>query len=126
MPHKKEHPENLQFNQEAFEHAKKLIRQGKINIMLDAWITNQPTPDGENQYLTDHNFNEYGNWFLATQDGTGTNTKEHYKFPIGNFKEIFRSGLIAAKKRAAEFKHYEIEQAASELLDIMDQGAGEA
>ena len=66
-------------------------------------------------------YEDYGKWFLATLVGTDTDTKEHYEFPVGNFKEIFRSGIIAAKHRAAQFGHREIEQAASELLEMIDK-----
>ena len=116
-----EEPENLAFHRDAFENAKELIKQGKVNCDVHTWTVEQPTPTDEDAYLEDHNFTDYGKWFLATHKETGTDTKEHYEFPLGNFKEIYRAGVIAAKARAGEFKHYEVEKAASELLDMIDK-----
>ena len=121
MAHRVEKPADLKFHRDAFEYAKDLIRKGKVNCSEYSWTVDQPTPDDENQYLTEHNFRDYGKWFLGTKVGTATETKEHYEFPIGDFKEVFRSGVIAAKHRAAQFKHDDIEQAASELLEMIDK-----
>lgn len=114
------HPTNLEFNQDAFEYAKNLIVTGKVNCEERNWSINQPTPASEDIYLTDHTLAEYSRWFLATKADVPDNEKEHYEFPIGNFDEIYRSGIVAAKQRAAQFKHRDIEEAASKLLDLID------
>jgi len=121
MAHKIEKPANLLFHRDAFEYAKELIRQGRVNCSQGSWTVDQPTPDSENAFLKNHKIDEYGKWFLGTKQETNANTKEHYEFPIGNFNMLFRSGVIAAKQRAAQFKHTEIENAAAELLQMMDE-----
>jgi len=121
MAQRIEEPADLKFHRDAFEYAKELIHQGKVNCSKYSWTVDQPTPDDENEYLKEHGLKEYGKWFLGTKEETKKDTKEHYEFPIGNFKEVFRSGVIAAKHRAAQFKHSAIEQAASELLEMMDK-----
>jgi hypothetical protein len=121
-----ETPSNLEINHEAFAYAKELIAQGKVNCQERNWSENKPTPEAEDVYLLDHTFDEYSKWFLATKEEASGNTKEHYEFPIGNFDEIFRSGVIAARARAAQFKHHEIEEAAAELLDLIDNAVCKA
>lgn len=116
-----EHAKKLLLNPAAVEHARQLIQQGKINKERDNWSEDKPNPASENAFLSDHNIDEYGKWFLATVDGTNPDTKEHYEFPYGNFDEVFRSGLIAAKQRAGQFKHTEVEQAAAMLLDMLGE-----
>lgn len=37
-------------------------------------------------------------------------------FPYGDFRRLYRSGLIAAKQRAGEWDHDDVEQAADRLL----------
>lgn len=115
-----EHAKKLTLNVAAVEHARKLIQEGRINRDGD-WATNKPDAQAENAYLNEHSFADYGKWFLATADVHQPDTKEHYEFPYGNFNQVFRSGLIAAKQRAGQFKHTEIEQAASMLLDMVGE-----
>lgn len=113
----------LKLNPEAFEYARYLISQGNVNCQQENWHANKPTPEQEDLYLQDHSLHDYGNWFLAINTIEDDNTKKHFEFPIGNFKDIYRSGIIAAKERAARYKHFDIEQAAAKLLDIIDAGA---
>ena len=39
----------------------------------------------------------------------------------GDFRRIHRSGLIACHYRAAEWRHKEIEHAAHDLLQLLDE-----
>lgn len=110
----------LKVNQRALEYAKKLIQQGKLNIERDSWEQAQPTPASEDQFLENHSYEEYGNWFLAVNEDENEDTKARYEFPIGNFNEIFRSGVIAAEARAGQYHHSDIEAAAKSLLDLID------
>ena len=45
-------------------------------------------------------------------------------FPYGDFHRVHRSGLIAAKQRAAQRDHDDIERAADELLVLLDAQHG--
>ncbi len=51
-------------------------------------------------------------------------TKDRYGFPYGDFRRVHRSGLIAAKQRAAQNDYADIEQAADALLSLLDEQAG--
>ena len=118
-----EEAHKLTLHKEALDYARNLIEQGKINFSEGTWTQDKPTPADGDAYLTDHNFNQYGKWFLGLADDTNAETKEHYEFPIGNFKEIYRSGVVAAKQRAGQWKHFNIEKAAGELLNLIDAKA---
>ena len=58
---------------------------------------------------------------LALTEGASDETKARYAFVYGDFRRLHRSGLIAAQYRAAEWRHKEIELAAHELLQLLDQ-----
>ena len=42
-------------------------------------------------------------------------------FVYGDFRRLHRSGIIACHYRAAEWRHKEIELAAHELLQLLDE-----
>lgn len=107
-------------NEKAAEYARNMIQQGRFDLEGD-WESNQPTSESEDAYLADHSYDEYGNWFLGFNPDADPNTKERYEFPIGNFKKIFRSGVIAAEQRAGQYGHEEIKKAAHELREMMPQ-----
>lgn len=111
----------MKLNQAAFNHAKRLIRDGNVDMESD-WGEARPSAGDENRFLEQHdqNWDEYAKWFLAldTDDKDG---KGHYNFPYGDFKQIHRQGVIAAKQRAAQYDYTEIEKAADELLDLIDK-----
>lgn len=121
-----EHPEDLAFHKEAFEYAKGQIKAGNVDCSEHNWSENQPTPETEDMYLTDHSLDQYGKWFLGIHKETPPDVKEHFEFPLGNLNKIYRSGVVATKQRAAQFKHTEIEEAAAELLDLIDNTACKA
>lgn len=110
----------LKLNDDAVAYAEQLIQQGRVDREGD-WAENQPTADSENQYLqsTDNNYKEYGKWFLGVNPDANPDTKERYEFPYGNFKKVYRSGLIAAEQRAGQYHHEDIKAAARKLLDMV-------
>lgn len=111
----------LKLNQSALDFAKKLIEFGQRNKDENNWMANEPTPESEDVFLSKNTFDNYSNWFLAINEDTLQDTKERYEFPIGNFYEIFRSGVLAAEKRAGQYGHKDIENAAKELVDLIDR-----
>jgi len=50
-----------------------------------------------------------------------SDTKEHYKFPYGDFDMVHRCGLLAAESRAGQHKCAAIEAAAARLLGLLDK-----
>jgi hypothetical protein len=110
----------VKLNLSAFNHAKKLIQQGQdvIDERKD-WSEDQPSAEQENEFINQHGFSEYGKWYLGVDDDKPENTKERYEFPYGNFTKVHRCGLISAESRAGQYKHFDIETAAKELLGMI-------
>jgi len=57
---------------------------------------------------------------LGLTDGAKDETKARYAFVYGDFRRLHRMGIIACHYRAAEWGHKEIELAAHELLQYLD------
>lgn len=110
----------VQVNKSALSYAKKRIRDGDYSADTD-WSDSQPSTDDENKYRDQHGWDEFSNWYLAVDTDSDKDTKEHYKFPIGDFRKVHRSGVIAAKQRAAQNDYGSVEAAADELLKLLDR-----
>jgi len=107
-------------NKAAIAHAKRLI--DKRQYVLDSdWGEVQPGADDENRFLETHAWDEYAAWHLGLTDGANDETKARYAFVFGDFRRIHRTGIIASHYRAAEWRHKEIELAAHELLQYLDE-----
>jgi hypothetical protein len=109
-------------NQVGFEFARELI--AKRRYVLDSeWGAMQPKAAQETAYLERNGWEKYERWFLGLTDGAKDHTKARYAFIFGDFRRIHRSGIIACHYRAAEWRHKEIELAAHELLQLIDEVA---
>jgi hypothetical protein len=110
-------------NKAAVEHARDLI--SKKQYVLDSdWGDVQPGADEENAFLDSHSWSEYAAWHLGLTDGAEDETKARYAFVYGDFRRVHRSGLIACVYRAAEWRHKDVELAAHDLLQVLDQASG--
>ena len=83
----------------------------------------QPSADDENAYLDNHSWDDYAAWHLGLTGGANHETKARHAFVYGDFRRIHRMGLIACRYRAAEWRHKEIELAALDLLQHLDDTA---
>jgi hypothetical protein len=113
----------MKVNQSAVKHAKKLIKDGKYVVDSD-WSKSQSSTAQENKFLDEHDWNEYGEWHLGMDSKEDKDTKGHYGFPYGDFKKVHRSGVIAAKQRAAQNDYPDIEKAADDLLEMINEREG--
>jgi hypothetical protein len=107
---------SVHLNEDAFAFAARLIKQG--HVIADgkgAWSGHQPSADEENEFIRLHGFAEYAKWHLGVDTRFTENTKRRYKFPYGDFRNIHRCALLAAKARARQYGYIEIEKAAAEL-----------
>lgn len=109
----------MKLNHDAFDKAKDLIDAHQY-VLDSEWGDAQPSPDDENDFLDRHDWHEYGKWHLALDPAATAETKDHHNFPYGDFRRVHRSGLIAAKQRAAQYDHAEIAAAADDLLAHLD------
>ncbi|MDQ3217022.1 MAG: hypothetical protein M3Q18_04055 [Actinomycetota bacterium] len=89
-------------------------------VLDSVWGDDQPSPEDENAFLKSHPWNEFAEWHLGLADGANDDTKARYAFVYGDFRRVHRTGLIACQYRAAEWRHKDIELAAHELLQHLD------
>lgn len=109
-------------NNKAYEHARQLIEQGRfVRDDRDDWSADQPSANQENEFVAEHGFDHYAEWYLGVDEGKPKNTKERYSFPFGDFAKVHRGGVIAAEARAGQYKHSDIERAAVHLLGMLDE-----
>ena len=109
-------------NKRAVERAKRLI-ESRQYVLNSEWGDVQPNAAAENDYLESHSWEEYGEWHLGLTEGPGDDTKARYAFVYGDFRRLHRMGLIACHYRAAEWRHKEIEVAAHDLLQRLDEAS---
>jgi hypothetical protein len=109
-------------NERGVAHARKLIETRQY-VLDSEWGDVQPRASEENAFLDSHSWEEYGAWHLGLTDGPADDTKARYAFVYGDFRRLHRSGIIAVHYRAAEWRHKEIELAAHELLQVLDEAS---
>jgi hypothetical protein len=107
-------------NDAAVRHAKRLI-DARQYVLRSRWQDVQPRARDQNVYLKTHSWDEYAAWHLGLTEGAPDEAKARYAFVYGDFRRLHRMGLIACHYRAAEWRHKEIELAAHELLQYLDQ-----
>ncbi len=112
----------VRLNVTAFEHARQLIGQGRfVSDHKGLWKTDQPSADKENEFIRVHGSYEYAKWHLAVDERHAEKTKARYKFPYGDFENLHRCGLLAVKSRARQRGYPEIEEAAIQLLRLIEK-----
>ena len=107
-------------NDRAVARAQRLIRARQYVLESD-WGEVQPRADDENAYLASHSWDEYAEWHLGLTEGASDETKARYAFVYGDFRRVHRTALIACVYRAAEWRHKDVELAAHELLQLLDE-----
>jgi hypothetical protein len=107
-------------NPEAVAHAEDLIRRRQYVLDSD-WGEVQPDAEAENAFLERHPFEEYAAWHLGLTEGATEGTKARHAFVYGDLRRVHRTALIACVYRASEWRHKEVELAAHDLLQLLDQ-----
>lgn len=93
-------------------------------VVRSEWSERQPSAEVENAYLEKNDWGSYARWHLGLTEGAGEETKARYAFVVGDFRRIHRSGLMAARFRATQWDHKEIELAAHDLIQRLDEARG--
>jgi hypothetical protein len=71
----------VKLNNPAYEHAKKLIAEGKfVADARDAWSEHRPSAQQENEFIRRHGFAEYGKWYLGVNDAKTSRPKDIMNF----------------------------------------------
>ena len=107
-------------NPEGVARAQRLIDSGQYVLNSD-WGEAQPRAAEQNAFLESHSWDEYAQWHLGLTDGAADQTKTRYAFVYGDFRRLHRMGIIACLYRAAEWRHKDVELAAHDLLQRLDQ-----
>jgi hypothetical protein len=110
-------------NVRAVERAQQLI-DARQYVLDSDWGDVQPRASDENAFLQSHSWDEYAAWHLGLTDGASEQTKARYAFVFGDFRRVHRTGLIACQYRAAEWRHKQVELAAHDLLQHLDEVSG--
>ena len=110
-------------NERGLAHARRLIDARRYTLR-SRWNDVQPRAAEQRKYLKSHSWDEYAEWHLGLTEGREDGTKARYAFVYGDFRRLHRSGIIACHYRAAEWRHKEIELAAHELLQYLDERSG--
>ena len=107
-------------NKKAVARARELI-DARQYVLESDWGESQPSAEDENAFLESHSWDEFAAWHLGLTDGASDETKARYGFVYGDLRRVHRMGLIACQYRAAEWRHKEIEIAAHQLLQHLDE-----
>ena len=107
-------------NKAGVARARELI-DARQYVLRSDWGQVQPSAADANEFLERHSWPEYGAWHLGLTEGAGEETKARYAFVFGDFRRVHRMGVISCHYRAAEWGHEEIELAAHDLLQYLDQ-----
>jgi hypothetical protein len=110
-------------NDVAVARARALI-DARQYVLDSEWGDVQPKADAQNEFLEKYGWADYAEWHLGLTVGAADETKARYAFVYGDFRRIHRTGLIACVYRGAEWRHKEIELAAHELLQHLDEVSG--
>jgi hypothetical protein len=103
----------------AVDQARKMIDDGTFDDDTD-WSDAAPDADAANEVIDKQGFDAFAAWHLAEDPDASEETKGRYAFPYGDFKKVNRAALIHAKQRASQNDHDEIEKAADDLLQRLD------
>jgi hypothetical protein len=111
----------IELNEPAVRQARALIRDGKVvRDEPGDWSEAVPTADEENGFIESDGWTAYAHWHLGVDASENRETKQAWSFPIGDFRKVHRSGVIAAESRAAQNDYTGIRDACKALLELID------
>ena len=110
-------------NKDAVAKCRELI-EAKQYVLDSDWGEVQPNAEAQNAFLARHSWAEYAAWHLGLTVGATDETKARHAFVYGDFRRVHRTGLIACVYRASEWRHKEVELAAHDLLQLLDETSG--
>jgi hypothetical protein len=114
----------VKLNQRAYEHARRLIAEGKfVDDERDAWSDHHSSTRTENEFIEKNGFFEYGKWFLGVNHEYREESRRHYEYSYGDFQNVHRCGILAAQSRAGQDKYFDVENAAADLLAVIEKQA---
>jgi hypothetical protein len=114
----------IKLNERAYRHAKRLVEEGEwIHDEREAWSDHHPSTQTEEEFIERNGFFEYGKWFLGVNDEYSKDRRRHYELPYGDFDKVHRCSILAAQSRARQSEALDVENAAADLLAVIDEQA---
>jgi hypothetical protein len=111
----------LKLHRTGYDFAKRAIRDGHaVRDDRDAWSEHQPSAAEENAFIAAHGWREYGRRHLGVDEAHRPETKAHYKYPYGDFRDVHRCAVLAAESRAGQYGHEDVKSAAAHLHGMLD------
>jgi hypothetical protein len=111
----------VKLNNTGYAHAKEEVQDGRFVLdKRDDWSEHQPSAAEENRFIEERGWSEYGRWHLGVDDDHRKDTKAHYKFPYGDFREVHRCAVLSAESRAGQRKYFDVETAAAHLHGMLE------
>ena len=110
-------------NDAAVKRARELI-DARQYVLDSDWGEVQPSAEDQNSYLERHSWEDYALWHLGLTEGATDGTKARYAFCYGDLRRVHRTALIACVYRASEWRHKDVELAAHDLLQHLDDVSG--
>jgi len=110
-------------NDIGIRRARRLIESGQYVLGGD-WEAARPSAGDEDAFLEANSWDEYSSWHLGVDDDEQYDTKERYRFPIGDFRAVHQSALVHAMLHAEREGHDAVKEAAEDLLGRLGRVAG--
>ena len=57
---------------------------------------------------------------MGVDDEHNKDSKEHYKFPYGDFEKVHRCAVLSAESRAGQYNHEDVKAAAAHLHGMLE------
>nr|WP_254857678.1 hypothetical protein [Protofrankia sp. BMG5.30] len=112
---------SVRLSRRSYEHARKLIENGAVVLdERDDWSVHQPSTRQENEFISEHGFNEYQKWYLGISEDDDEDDRKRYRFPYGDFSRVHLCGVLTAESRAGRYKYFDIEWAVAHLHGMLD------
>ena len=105
-------------NEIAIEHARKLIDAGTYRH--HDGVVQRGADRGQENKVDEATATRLRRVALGVDPEASEDTKGRYAFPYGDFSRVNRVALIHAKQRAAQNDHDEVDKAADDLLQRLD------
>ena len=110
----------VNLNPAAVTLAEQLLEGGDYRIN-SVWREARPSEAATDDYLDRKGYDSLAQWYLGVDSEAEPGSKESLRFPIGDFKSVHRSGILAARDEANKMGAGAIAEAADELIFYFDR-----
>jgi hypothetical protein len=107
-------------NPAAVKLAEHLIEEGDYRIN-SVWREARPSDASQEDFLDRNGFDLLSQWYLGVDTSAEPGTKASLKFPIGDYKNVHRSAIAAARGEADRAGAGAVAEAADELIFYFDR-----